>query len=250
MTMFTDLGQMLIMFKDTLKCLPHALRERKKILDQLFEIGNGSLAMSCFLSLFIGGVMALQTGPFLSERGLGSFIGGILGLSVTKEIAPILMSVLMAGRIGSAMAAEIGSMRVNQEIDALCTMNINPIRFLVLPRIVAITLALPTLVVFSIMVAWLGGAMVCFFVRDIGISFQTYFSDLAEVVDPKHLFHGVLKSITFAVSVGLISCHRGMTTSGGPREIGWSVTRAVVDCMAAIVILDYFLTRFLMLFNL
>lgn len=248
--MFADLGKMLILFKDTLKCLPHVMRERAKVMDQLFEIGNGSLAMGSFLSLFIGGVLALQTGPFLAERGLGSFIGGILGLSVAKEIAPVLMAVLMAGRVGSAMAAEIGSMRVNQEIDALRTMNINPIQYLVLPRVLAITLALPLLVVFSIMVAWLGGGIVCFLIRDISIPFQTYFGDLSGVVNHKHLFHGVIKSGVFAVCIGVISCHRGMTTTGGPREIGRSVTNAVVESMLVIVILDYFFTRFLMLFNL
>ena len=114
--------------------------------DQFFEIGNASLLMVCILSFFIGGVIALQTGPLLVERGLGSYVGGVVGYSIAKELAPVMMSILIAGRIGSAMAAEIGSMRVYQEIDALRTMNINPIHYLVLPRLVAIAVALPLLV--------------------------------------------------------------------------------------------------------
>src|SRR6185436_1918210 len=119
----------------------------------------------------------------LAERGLSSAIGGLVGLSVAKELAPVMMSILIAGRIGSAMAAEIGSMRVYQEIDALRTMNINPIHYLVLPRMVAIAVALPILVVFAIMVGWLGGAVVAATNQRIDITFQAFFSTLRDVVD-------------------------------------------------------------------
>src|SRR5207248_8824757 len=135
-------------------------RDRAKVLEQFFEIGNASLLMVCILSFFIGGVMALQTGPVLVERGLASAVGGVVGISVCKELAPVMMSILIAGRIGSAMAAEIGSMRVYQAIDALRTMNINPIHYLVVPRMVSIAVALPLLVVFAILVGWMGGVVV------------------------------------------------------------------------------------------
>src|SRR5205085_8437704 len=122
-----------------------------------------------------------QTGPVLAERGLSSAIGGLVGLSICKELAPVMMAVLISGRIGSAMAAEIGSMRVYQEIDALRTMNINPIHYLVLPRIVAISVALPMLVVFSILVGWFGGAVVSEANSHIGIPFQAFFHDLRNI---------------------------------------------------------------------
>src|SRR5207247_1171101 len=137
--MFQNIGEMMILLWRTIQALPHVLRQRQKIFDQLFEIGNASLLMACVLSLFIGGVIALQTGPVLAERGLSSAIGGLVGLSVCKELAPVMMAVLISGRIGSAMAAEIGSMSVYQEIDALRTMHINPVHYLWLPRLVAIT---------------------------------------------------------------------------------------------------------------
>src|SRR5947207_5773613 len=161
--MFQNIGEMLVLLWRAIQASPQLLRQRQKVFDQLFEIGNASLLMACILSLFIGGVIALQTGPVLAERGLSSAIGGLVGLSICKELAPVMMAILISGRIGSAMAAEIGSMAVYQEIDALKTMNINPIKYLVLPRLVAIAIALPLLVIFSILVGWLGGAMVAVF---------------------------------------------------------------------------------------
>ena len=103
--MFQNVGEMLVLFWRTFRALPKVLRQRQKIYDQLFEIGNASLLMDCILALFIGGVIALQTGPVLAERGLQSNLGGLVGISICKELAPVMMSVLIAGRIGSAMAA-------------------------------------------------------------------------------------------------------------------------------------------------
>src|SRR4029434_4638632 len=157
--MFQNIGELMVLLWRTLKALPAVVRQRRKIFDQLFEIGNASLLMACILSLFIGGVIALQTRPGLDERGLSSAVGGLVGLSICKELAPVMMAVLIAGRIGSAMAAEIGSMRVYQEIDALRTMNIDPVHYLVLPRIVAITISLPILILFDIRVGSLGDGL-------------------------------------------------------------------------------------------
>src|ERR1041384_5341492 len=158
--MFQNIGEMVVLFWRTVLALPLVWRQRQKVFDQFFEIGNASLLMVCILSFFIGGVMALQTGPVLVERGLASAVGGVVGISICKELAPVMMSILIAGRIGSVMAAEIGSMRVYQEIDALRTMNINPVHYLVLPRIVAISISLPVLVLFAILVGWFGGGLV------------------------------------------------------------------------------------------
>lgn len=247
--MFQNIGEMLVLLWRTLGSAGCAWRQRRKIFDQLFDIGNASLLMACILSLFIGGVIALQTGPVLVQRGLASAIGGLVGLSMAKELAPVMMAVLIAGRIGSAMAAEIGSMRVYQEIDALRTMNIDPVHYLVLPRIVAICLALPLLVVFSILVGWVGGAMVSVYNQQIAITFQGYFSNLREVVELKYVGHGLIKAFAFAVVIGTVSCHQGLQTIGGPRGIGRSVTKAVVNSIVLILILDYFVTRLLLHFD-
>jgi phospholipid/cholesterol/gamma-HCH transport system permease protein len=247
--MFQNIGEMMVLLGRTLRALPLTWRQRRKVLDQLFEIGNASLLMACILSLFIGGVLALQTGPVLAERGLVSFIGRLVGVSMSKELAPVMMSILIAGRIGSAMAAEIGSMQVYQEIDALRTMNINPVHYLVLPRLVAISVALPILVLFSILVGWMGGAAVSATNYQIDVSFQTFFNDLRSVVGLGDVANGLFKGLVFAVVIGVVSCHQGLQTIGGPRGIGRSVTKAVVNSIVLILILDYILTRFLMYFD-
>src|SRR3974377_2380391 len=176
--MFQNIGEMVVLFWRTVLALPLAWRQRQKVFDQFFEIGNASLLMVCILSLFIGGVLALQTGPVLVERGLASAVGGLVGIFFCKELGPVMIATLIAGRIGSAMAAEIGSMRVYQEIDALRTMNINPIHYLVLPRLVAIAVALPLLVTFAILVGWLGGVAVCSANDRIAVSSDAFFSAL------------------------------------------------------------------------
>ncbi len=244
--MFQNVGEIVMLFWRTLLALPLAWRERRKVFDQFFEIGNASLLMVCVLSFFIGAVIALQTGPVLVERGLSSAVGGLVGISLAKELAPVMMAILIAGRIGSAMAAEIGSMRVYQEIDALRTMNINPIQYLVLPRMVAIAIALPMLVTFSILVGWFGGAIVASANDRIAVSFQAFFSDLRDIVELKDVANGVFKSFCFALIIGVVSCHQGLTTIGGPRGIGRSVTKAVVNSIVLIVIFDYILTRLLL----
>jgi len=244
--MFQNIGEMVVLFWRTLKAAPLTWRQRQKVADQFFEIGNASLLMVCILSFFIGGVIALQTGPVLVERGLHSYVGGMVGYSIARELAPIMMAVLMAGRVGSAMAAEIGSMRVYQEIDALRTMNINPIHYLVLPRLVAIAIAVPLLVTFAILVGWLGGAVVCVANDQIAVPFAAFFSSLRDSVDLGDVANGVFKSFVFALIIGVVSCHQGLITRGGPRGIGRSVTKAVVNSIVLIVIVDYILTRILL----
>ena len=244
--MFQSIGEILLLSWRTLLALPHAGRQRQKVFEQFFEIGNASLLMVCILSFFIGAVIALQTGPVLVERSLSSAVGGVVGIAIAKELAPVLMAILIAGRIGSAMAAEIGSMRVYQEIDALRTMNINPIHYLVLPRMLALAAALPLLVLFAILIGWFGGATVANFNHQMQIPFRAFFSDLQNNVVVKDVANGVFKSFCFALIIGAVSCHQGLTTIGGPRGIGRSVTKAVVNSIVLVVICDYLLTRLLL----
>ena len=247
--MFRDIGQLVLLAWQTFLALPQVWRQRRKVFEQLFEMGNASLFVACIVSLFIGGVITLQTGPTLVERGLASAVGGLVGLSICRELAPVMMSILIAGRIGSAIAAEIGSMAVYQEIDALRTMNISIVRYLVLPRVVAISIALPALVVLAIMVGWLGGAIAANYNTQISISYQGFFTNLRQVVEVGDVVKGIVKAFVFAVVIGIVTCHQGLKTIGGPRGIGRSVTKAVVNSIVLILILDYFVTRILMEFK-
>lgn len=241
--MLSDIGRMLLLLKQSLASLSQAWRQRTRVFEQLFEIGNASLFMACLLSLFIGGVLALQTGPVMSDRGVTNYIGGMVGLAMCKELGPVMMAILISGRIGSAITAEIGSMKVYQEIDALRTMNINPIRFLVMPRLLAIMIALPLLVVFSTLIGWMGGAMVATFNPAVNLSYAGYINSLGDMVDGFDVLNGLIKSFVFAVIIGVVSCHQGLETIGGPRGVGRSVTKSVVNSIVLILMLDYFLTR-------
>ena len=244
--MFQNIGEMALLFWRTLLTLPRTWRQRQKVYDQFFEIGNASLLMVCVLSFFLGGVLTLQAGPEMVDNGLANAVAGLVGVSLAKELTPIMMAILIAGRCGSAMAAEIGSMRVYQEIDALRTMNINPVHYLVLPRLVAIAVALPLLVTIAILVGWLGGALVCVANVRIAVSYPAFFSALRDAVELGDVANGVFKSFVFALIIGVTSCHQGLITRGGPRGIGRSVTKAVVNSIVLIVIFDYLLTRVLM----
>ena len=244
--MFQNIGEMVLLLGSTLRALPRLWQQRAKVVEQFYEIGNASLLMICVLSFFIGGVIALQTGPLLVERGLHNAVGGLVGMAMAKELAPIMMAILIAGRVGSAMAAEIGSMRVYQEIDALRTMNIDPVNYLVLPRLVALACALPMLVTFAILVGWLGGAVVSTVTGQIDIPIQSFFTNMKDVVEVKDVANGVFKSFCFAWIIGVVSCHQGLNTRGGPRGIGRSVTKAVVNSIVLIVMFDYVLTRILL----
>src|ERR1035438_7865612 len=247
--MFENIGEMVLLFWRTLLALPLAWRQRQRVFDQFFEIGNASLLMVCILSFFIGGVLSLQIGPFMTEKGLTGYLGGIVGYAHARELAPVMMAILIAGRIGSAMAAEIGSMRVYQEIDALRTMNINPVHYLVLPRVLAIAVALPLLVLLAILIGWFGGATVAEINHHMAIPYAVFFGDLRGMVELKDVANGVFKTFCFALIIGTVSCHQGLSTIGGPRGIGRSVTKAVVNSIILIVMFDYFLTRVLMPFH-
>lgn len=247
--MLEAIGSVTFLFAQTLAATPLIWRNRDKVAEQFFEIGNASLFLVCLISFFLGGVLSLQTGPILAERGMAGVIGSVIGNSMVKEIAPVMISMLLAGRVGSAMAAEIGSMRVYQEIDALRTMNISYVNFLVLPRLTAIVIALPMLVLVAILAGWFGGALVAATNPRVGLSFPGYFYSLREGLVTWDVVNGLIKSAVFAVVIGLVSCHAGLSTTGGPRGIGRSVTQAVVVSLSVILILDYFLTRFLMYFD-
>jgi phospholipid/cholesterol/gamma-HCH transport system permease protein len=247
--MFREFGQMLLLLGSTLRALPQVFRRRRAVGEQLFEIGNTSLLMACLLSFFLGGVLALQGGAALVHRGLGSQLGGLVGLSMCKELAPVMMAILIAGRIGSAMAAELGSMQVYQEVDALRTMNIHPVPYLVLPRLFAIAFALPALVIFSNLVGWLGGSFIASFNHDIAVPYASFFASLREMVEVRDILHGLLKSFVFAIAIGTVCCHHGLQTRGGPRGVGRSVTKGVTNSIILILLLDYVMTRILLPFD-
>ncbi|MEN9661970.1 MAG: hypothetical protein RL324_919 [Verrucomicrobiota bacterium] len=216
-------------------------RQRQRFIEQCYLIGYTTLPIVTILCAFIGGVLALQAGYSMENFGAKQFIGTLVGLSMARELGPVMVAILVAGRVGSAIAAELASMRVYQEVDALETMNIPAARILVLPRLAAIVVMMPVLAIIGDLVGWFGGAVTSKFF--IGIEPEAYFSALRRFMEFKDVMNGLMKAEVFGFVIVLVCCNIGLNTRGGPREIGASVTRAVVVSLILILVLDFFVTR-------
>jgi phospholipid/cholesterol/gamma-HCH transport system permease protein len=229
-----------------LRHTPTLPRQSRRLVEQCYTIGYTSLPIVTILSFFIGSVLALQSGYSMQNFGAKQFIGALVGLSMTRELGPVMVAILIAGRVGSAVTAELASMKVYQEIDALVTMNIPPERMLVLPRLVAILVMMPVLTLIAVLCGWYGGALICQYTHFISVDSESYFAALKRNMGWKDVTDGLLKAEFFGFVVVLVCCHIGLSTRGGPREIGASVTKAVVISLILILVLDYFVTKALM----
>lgn len=236
-------GEMLALLAETLYSVREAPRNIPSILRQMNEIGVGTLPIAALTALFVGMVLALQTGTQLALYGTQEAIGAIVGLSMVKELGPVMTSLLVAGRIGSAMAAEVGAMEVYEEIDALKTLEISPVRYLAMPRLLACLVAVPALVIFSMIIGILGGGLVSSINPQINVPWSVYYDNLVRAVQYREVLQGLLKATIFGGIVAQVGCYVGFKTSGGARGIGASTTRAVVLSFLLIFVADYFLTR-------
>jgi phospholipid/cholesterol/gamma-HCH transport system permease protein len=221
-------------------------RQFNRFIEQCYLIGFTSLPIVTILTFFIGSVLALQSGYSMENFGAKQFIGTLVGLSVVRELGPVMVAILIAGRVGSAIAAELASMKVYQEVDALVTMNIPPERILVLPRLAAILVMMPPLTLIGIICGWYGGALVSQVTHAISVDNEAYFAALKSYMKRQDVIDGLLKAEVFGFVVVLVCCYTGLNTRGGPREIGASVTKAVVASLILILVLDYFVTKALL----
>lgn len=237
-------GEMIALLLETVYYCKEAPRNLPSIFRQMSEIGIGTLPIAMLMALFVGMVLSLQTGAELAMYGSQEAIGAIVGLSMVKELGPVMTSLLVAGRIGSAMAAEVGAMQVYEEIDALKTLDINPVRYLAMPRLIACLFTVPALAVFSIVVGVLGGGFVADVNPKINVPFSVYYDNMVRAISYKEVFHGLLKSMAFGGIIAQVGCYVGFKTTGGARGIGESTTRSVVLSFLLIMIANYFLTRF------
>jgi phospholipid/cholesterol/gamma-HCH transport system permease protein len=234
------------LFLQSLYWCKAAPRNVDKIQAHLLEFGNATLPIASLMAIFIGGVLALQTGSRLAQFGLEGNIGGIVGLSMVKELGPVMTALLVAGRVGSAIAAEVGAMNVYEEIDALKTLDINPVRYLVMPRLLASVVAVPALCMYVNVVGLLGGALVSSVNPKIGVSMRLFRMNFQEVVKFGDVMDSVIKSVVFGMVIAVTCCYVGLKTTGGPEEIGRAVTRSVVLSFMLIFVLNYLITRSLM----
>lgn len=243
---FEEVGSALLLLLRSLSFLWTLPRQFGRFIEQCYMVGYTTMPIVAVLSFFIGAVLALQAGYSMQDFGAKQFIGALVGLSMARELGPMMVSILVAGRVGSAMTAELASMTVYQEVDALVTMDIPPARILVLPRLAATVFMMPVLTIVANLIGWFGGAIVCRFVGMIGIDSTEYFAALRNLTKFKDVMNGMIKAEIFGFVVVLICCSIGLSTRGGPREIGASVTRAVVVSLIFILLLDYAVSRLLM----
>lgn len=220
------------------------LRDRRWdfVLEQMEKVGVASFPLVFLTSLFTGMVLALQTAYQLQKISAELYIGSLVALSMVRELGPVLTALVIAGRVGASITAELGTMQVTEQIDALQTLATDPVRYLAVPRLVALVAMLPLLTLYADLVGILGGYVVG--VYKLGIGSSLYMNMTWDALRFKDLFTGLLKSVVFAVVIATIACYEGFETSGGAEGVGRSTTMAVVISFILIITSDCFFTAF------
>ncbi|WP_013323440.1 MlaE family lipid ABC transporter permease subunit [Gloeothece verrucosa] len=213
---------------------------RRNTLDQMAIVGPESLTISLVTAAFVGMVFTIQVSREFIYFGAGSYVGGVLSLALTRELAPVLTAVVVAGRVGSAFAAEIGTMRVTEQIDALHMLKTDPIDYLVIPRVLACSLMLPILTVLALLTGIAGGIAIADSLYN--ISPAVFLNSARNFLQTWDLVSCILKSAVFGSLIAVIGCSWGLTTSGGAKGVGQSTTTAVVTALLAIFVTNFFLS--------
>jgi phospholipid/cholesterol/gamma-HCH transport system permease protein len=215
--------------------------EWRLVLEQLELLGWRSLTIVTLTAIFTGMVMALQMGIFLAQFGAKVYISRVLGLAILRELGPVLTALMIGGRVGAGIAAELGSMAVTEQLDAMRALGADPVRKLVVPRLLALLIMVPVLTVIADFLGIFGGYLVA--VNELRVDATFYFSSLFLWLWFGDLFSGLGKSVFFAYFIGIIACYNGMNVTGGADGVGRGTTRTVVVCSITILISDFFLTK-------
>ena len=214
--------------------------DRRNTIEQMKIVGPQSLSIVLITAAFIGMVFTIQVSREFLRLGAGSAVGGILAIALSRELSPILTAVVVAGRVGSAFAAELGTMRVSEQIDALYMLKTDPVDYLVVPRVLACILMLPGLAILSFFTGMAGGVLIANQMYDMPTSvFLSSAHDLMSVWD---ICAGPIKGVIFGALIAIIGCSWGLTTSGGAKGVGQSTTTSVVTSILAIIVSDFFLS--------
>ena len=239
----SEVGRVTLMYGDMIRSALGKLPSYRVTIDQMGAIGVGSLGLVIVVSLFTGAVAAVQAAYQFSNVVPLKYLGAVILRSTIIELGPVLTALVVGGRVGAAIAAELGTMKVTEQIDALRATGINPIRFLVLPRVFAATVMLPVMTIFSDAIAIIGGFLVA--VLTIGVSPGTYLNSLKDFFYYKDLFSGLLKAMCFGNIIGTMGCFYGFSTEGGAEGVGIATTRAVVASCVLVLVTDYLLASVL-----
>jgi phospholipid/cholesterol/gamma-HCH transport system permease protein len=233
-------GQISILFWETLSLAFSSRPRWRATLDQAYKIGVASLPLVMMTSLFTGVVLALQSAYQLKLFSGEQFTSDLVALSITRELGPVLTAMMVAGRVGASMAAEIGTMKVTEQVDALRSLAVNPVQYLVVPRFIACVTMLVILTLYSDLVGIFGGYVVGVF--KLGISSYQYFHRTVSALLLKDIYTGLFKAFVFGMVISTVSCHYGFTARGGAEGVGQATMMAVVVSFIAIIAFDTFFT--------
>ena len=238
--MLESIGRLTELLIEAIKHIFSGKSSTRLTLDQLIRIGIDSLPVAMVTALFVGMVFAIQIANEFVKFGAGKVVGGIMAIAVARELAPALTGIVVAGRVGAAMAAEIGTMRVTEQVDALQTLGSPPVRYLLVPRLIACVIMFPMLTVLSDIVGFYGG----FFVSTMFVKINPgdYIESASSFLKMGDVFGGLAKAAIFGVLVALISCYQGLHAKNGAKGVGEATTNAVVYSLISIFIFNYFLS--------
>jgi phospholipid/cholesterol/gamma-HCH transport system permease protein len=242
---FLDMiGGHLILIGRALVWLPRRPFRARNYLDAAEYIGFGSLPIVLLVGAFTGMVMSLQSVNAFRQFGLESFSGGTTGKALALELGPVLTSLMLAGRAGAGIATELGTMRITEQIDALESMAVNPIQFLVLPRIIAAMIVTPILTLLFFVIGMGGAYLVAVVIEH--VDYGQWRANLVDIVQVRDVVQGFIKAVFFGFMVALVGCYQGYNASGGGRGVGIGTTRAVVIASVSTLVMDYFLSDILL----
>lgn len=214
---------------------------------QMVLIGFEAIPIVSLISLAVGIIMALQAAYQLRRVGALIYVADLVGISITRELGPLLTAIILAGRSGSAFAAEIGSMKVAEEVDALVAMGLNPVKFLVVPKMLGIMIMLPSLVLISDFVGIAGGFLIA--VGSLNLGFERYLNQTVNTLVLNDVLTGLIKGLVFALIIGFVGCYEGFSVDGGAEGVGLRTTRSVVTGIFLIILADCFFTVLFYLFS-
>lgn len=252
--MLADLGKNVLIFLEEVgdvvglvwQCLTTIIQRKlhmRNFIEQVARLGFDSLPIVLVTLLFVGMVFAIQTAREFLRYGAGSVVGGVIGISLWREMAPALGAVVFAARVGSAITAELGTMKVTEQIDSLRSMGINYVQYLVAPRFWAASVVMPLLVVLADVVGLMGGFIVANLVYNINA--QVFFDSAQNLLRMSDIYGGLIKASIFGMLVAAISCNKGMATHGGAKGVGEYTTKSVVTSLLVIFVLNYILSSIL-----
>lgn len=216
---------------------------RGTLLSNLYAVGVRSVPVVAITGMFIGMVLAVQSYSQFAKLGLATRLGAIINISVVRELGPVLAATMIAGRVGSAMAAELGTMTVTDQIDAMTCLGVNTIYYLVVPRFLACVILVPLLTILADFMGIMGGALIC--TKVYNVEAHHYWTRAQEFIGLWDIMSGLIKSVFFGAAIALISCHRGFNCRAGAEGVGRAATEAFVASFIAILVMDFFLAMFL-----